>query len=116
MNGKMQKIRIFPRLHISLISMTDKSYRYNGGIGFTSNSPTHELKFISSYSLNIKSNTINTSPLELQLQRAKEKLGFSKSIDIRIPKSIVPHHGFWFRYSSSPCLSRSFIYCKQQRV
>lgn len=94
MNGKMQKIRIFPRLHISLISMTYNSYRYNGGIGLTSNFSTHELTFISSNSLNIKSHIINSSPLELQLQRTKEKLGLTKSIDIRIPKSIEPHHGF----------------------
>lgn len=41
----MLKIRVFPRIHVTLIGMNREGYRINGGIGFSMASPTLNLRF-----------------------------------------------------------------------
>ena len=41
----MLKIKVFPRIHITLIGMNREGYRINGGIGFSMASPTLDLRF-----------------------------------------------------------------------
>lgn len=49
----MLKIRAFPRIHISLIGMNNDGYRLNGGIGFSIASPTLDMSFESSDSIDV---------------------------------------------------------------
>lgn len=41
----MLRIKAFPRIHISLIGMNSDGYRLNGGIGFSIASPTLDMSF-----------------------------------------------------------------------
>ena len=50
---KMLRIKAFPRIHISLIGMNDDGYRMNGGIGFSIDSPTLDMDFESSDSIDV---------------------------------------------------------------
>ena len=49
----MLKIKAFPRIHISLIGMNSDGYRLNGGIGFSIASPTLDMSFEYSGSIDI---------------------------------------------------------------
>ncbi len=49
----MLRIKTFPRIHISLIGMNRDGYRINGGIGFSISSPTMEMCFASSDSIEV---------------------------------------------------------------
>lgn len=49
----MLKIKAFPRIHISLIGMNNDGYRLNGGIGFSIASPTLEVCFEPSCSIEV---------------------------------------------------------------
>lgn len=50
---EMLRIKAFPRIHISLIGMNRDGYRINGGIGFSISSPTMEMCFTSSDSIEV---------------------------------------------------------------
>lgn len=49
----MLRIKAFPRIHISLIGMNDEGYRLNGGIGFSIASPTLDMSFELSDSIDV---------------------------------------------------------------
>lgn len=49
----MLRIKAFPRIHISLIGMNNDGYRLNGGIGFSIASPTLDMSFEPSYSIDV---------------------------------------------------------------
>lgn len=49
----MLKIKAFPRIHISLIGMNSDGYRLNGGIGFSIASPTLDMSFEPSDSIDV---------------------------------------------------------------
>lgn len=49
----MLRIKAFPRIHISLIGMNNDGYRLNGGIGFSIASPTLEVSFEPSDTINV---------------------------------------------------------------
>ena len=43
--NEMLRIKAFPRIHVSLIGMNRDGYRINGGIGFSISSPTLDMSF-----------------------------------------------------------------------
>ena len=49
----MLKIKAFPRIHVTLIGMNRDGYRLNGGIGFSISSPTLDISFESTDTINI---------------------------------------------------------------
>ena len=49
----MLKIKVFPRIHITLIGMNREGYRINGGIGFSMASPTIDLRFESDRGISV---------------------------------------------------------------
>ena len=49
----MLRIKVFPRIHISLIGMNNDGYRLNGGVGFSIASPTLDVSFESSDSIDV---------------------------------------------------------------
>lgn len=49
----MLRIKAFPRIHISLIGMNRDGYRINGGIGFSISSPTMDIGFAVSDSIEV---------------------------------------------------------------
>jgi len=49
----MLRIKTFPRIHISLIGMNNDGYRLNGGIGFSIASPTLDVSFEPSTSIDV---------------------------------------------------------------
>lgn len=51
--NEMLRIKAFPRIHVSLIGMNRDGYRINGGIGFSISSPTMDMAFAASDSIEI---------------------------------------------------------------
>lgn len=49
----MLRIKAFPRIHVSLIGMNNDGYRLNGGVGFSIASPTLEVSFEPSDTINV---------------------------------------------------------------
>ena len=49
----MLRIKAFPRIHVSLIGMNRDGYRINGGIGFSISSPTLDVVFAASDSIEV---------------------------------------------------------------
>lgn len=54
--ANMLKIKVFPRIHISLIGMNYNGYRLNGGIGFSIATPTLDIVFRPSDSIDVIDN------------------------------------------------------------
>ena len=52
----MLRIKAFPRIHISLIGMNRDGYRINGGIGFSISSPSMDMCFAASDSIEVVDN------------------------------------------------------------
>lgn len=73
-NYNMLRIRAFPRIHISLIGMNNDGYRLNGGIGFSIASPTLDMSFESSDSIDVIDRRDNGFTHE-ELVRLKKHLG-----------------------------------------
>ena len=73
-NYNMLRIRAFPRIHISLIGMNNDGYRLNGGIGFSIASPTLDMSFESSDSIDVIDRRDNGFTQE-ELVRLKKHLG-----------------------------------------
>jgi len=92
---KEMKFSIYPRLHMTLISMHNKNYRYNGGIGFTISNPCHNIIFTPSKTTNIsKPDFPELHFLKEQIEEIKNKLKFKDSINFTITDEIPAHHGF----------------------
>ena len=51
--NEMLRIKAFPRIHVSLIGMNRDGYRINGGIGFSISSPTMDVGFAASDSIEV---------------------------------------------------------------
>lgn len=49
----MLRIKVFPRIHISLIGMNNDGYRLNGGVGFSIATPTLDISFEPSDSIEV---------------------------------------------------------------
>ena len=54
----MLRIKVFPRIHITLIGLNTDGYRLNGGIGFSISSPSQCLLFSPSTSIEINDNRV----------------------------------------------------------
>lgn len=94
----MLKISVFPRIHISLIGMNSDGYRLNGGIGFSIISPTLDISFELSDSIDVIDNRKKGFTQE-ELERLKKCLGnvvvnkgFESGIRCIIHNSLIQSH------------------------
>jgi len=94
-------IKIFPRIHISLIAMHDNGYRKNGGFGFAIRNPNLEVTFTKAVNFTIKDKRLK--PLQnIEIARAIEtidkiydELNFDTKYHLEINgKDIPTHTGF----------------------
>lgn len=105
MSGKMLikwKIKVFSRIHLSLIGMGNAGYRVNGGIGFALNSPSIEIGCSLSNSSEIQIEDRRVFPLEsAQTQQLTTLLigflkrnGIAVGADFIITGTVPTHGGF----------------------
>ncbi|WP_316801443.1 beta-ribofuranosylaminobenzene 5'-phosphate synthase family protein [Pedobacter frigidisoli] len=98
--GKSVHIKAFPRVHVTLINMTKKGIRLNGGIGFSIKNPEIEIHISKSESFEITDD--RQQPIdESQLGRLSTKirnlikdLSLKLSIKVRVTGSMPVHSGF----------------------
>jgi beta-ribofuranosylaminobenzene 5'-phosphate synthase len=92
-------IKLFPRIHITLIGMNENDYRINGGIGFSINSPTLGCHFEPSDDININdSREINLTDDEKKrlfktVNDIKYNNKFKNGMTCKIQGEILPHYG-----------------------
>ncbi|TJY34835.1 beta-ribofuranosylaminobenzene 5'-phosphate synthase family protein [Pontimicrobium aquaticum] len=93
-------IKIFPRLHLTLISMTPNGYRINGGLGFSVESPNLELTIkpskdfqINDYR-NIPFNNKESENVKNVINSIIENYKFNLNIAINIKGNCPTHYGF----------------------
>lgn len=70
----MLRIKVFPRIHISLIGMNNDGYRLNGGVGFSIATPTLDISFEPSDSIDVIDKR-NQGFTQKELDRLKKHLG-----------------------------------------
>ena len=93
-------IKLFPRLHLTLISMHDGGYRRNGGFGFAISEPSVTVKFQKTDSLEIIDNRAfgfdgdETARLLDILQKEILQKKFTNSCKIEIIGDTQSHMGF----------------------
>lgn len=94
------KITAFPRLHISLVEMSRKGYRLNGGAGVSISNPKITMLFsISNHFEIIDNRNKNISNDEISrwynvLNECMEGNGFANRIKCTINSNTLPHVGF----------------------
>lgn len=94
------KITVSPRLHISLIEMSRKGYRLNGGAGLSISSPKITMQFSVSDHFEIvdkRSKTISEEEVDRWnrvLNDCLEDNGFTERIACTINSDTLPHVGF----------------------
>jgi len=93
-------IKTFPRIHLTLIGMNENDYRINGGIGFSINSPTLNLKYFLSNSIEIydkrdsKFSLEESEKLYTLLKNIKNDNNLKNGISCTIEGEVIPHYGF----------------------
>jgi len=94
------KIKIPTRLHITLISMHDKGYRQNGGIGFTIDAPSLEIHFKQSSTLSIEDTRVEGFTRDEKkrildiLNTTSLKMSFDFRYEAIIKGNVPTHMGF----------------------
>lgn len=94
-------IKIFPRLHISLIAMQNNGYRKNGGFGFAIKNPNLEVTFTKAIKFSIDDKRLKAFQ-NVEIVRAIEivdkiynELNFDKKYHLEINGNDIPtHSGF----------------------
>jgi len=94
-------IKIFPRLHVSLIAMHNSGYRKNGGFGFAISKPNLEVTFTKATNFSIKDKRLKSFQ-NIEIIRAIEiidkiydELKFDKKYSLEINGDDIPtHSGF----------------------
>lgn len=102
MSGLRSKLNIelFPRLHVTLISMHESGYRRNGGIGFAIAKPSCHLHFHSSKTFQFEDRRIHpissreVERLQEVIADCKRKFGFSRNIGVELTGQMRTHFGF----------------------
>ena len=94
----MLKTTVFPRIHISLIGMSNEGYRLNGGIGFSIISPTLDICFEISDSIDVIDKREHGFTQE-ELDRLKNRISnvvlkekFESGIRCIIQNSMIQSH------------------------
>jgi beta-ribofuranosylaminobenzene 5'-phosphate synthase len=57
-HNKLLSIKVFPRIHLGLLSMSGEGYRLNGGIGFTISAPCASVTFRPSRVFNLRDHRV----------------------------------------------------------
>lgn len=100
MNYNKLKITTYPRIHITLIDMNHQSYRANGGIGFSIESPTLELNFEEAERFSItdgRDNGFINSELNRiidRLEKAYSEWALTKKYRCQVNTDLLTHFGF----------------------
>ncbi len=95
-------IRIFssPRIHLTLLSLQERGYRMNGGLGFAISEPTCECYFSTANSCSINdirprpANPTELEQLKTIIQAEQTKRRLKQSLEISIAGNLRPHAGF----------------------
>ena len=96
----MMKIKIPTRLHITLISMHENSYRQNGGIGFAIDTPSLEIEFKENKLLEIYDQrekgftSLEQKRITEILNTLGKKKSFTKRFTATIKGDVPTHMGF----------------------
>lgn len=96
----IMKIKIPTRLHLTLISLHDNGYRQNGGIGFAIDTPSLEISFKNTTSIEINDertygfNTEEKTRIVDILNKEKKRHDFSNGYTVTIIGDVPTHMGF----------------------
>lgn len=93
-------LKVYSRLHMTLLAMHKGMYRMNGGIGFAIDEPRCKLTFSRATDFSITDNRVypladdENEKLITLLQIIRKKNGFANAVEIVIDGNMIPHAGF----------------------
>ncbi|PPD18075.1 MAG: beta-ribofuranosylaminobenzene 5'-phosphate synthase [Methylobacter sp.] len=93
-------LKVYSRLHMTLLAMHKGMYRMNGGIGFAINEPRCEFAFSRATDFSITDNRAypladdENEKIITLLQNIREKNGFANAVEVIIEGNMIPHAGF----------------------
>lgn len=96
--ANMLKITAFPRIHISLIGMNCNGYRLNGGIGFSIATPTLDMVFRPSNSIDVIDNrkegftNVELRKLQTHLNSVRKREKLSNGMCCSIQTGMIQSH------------------------